>query len=253
MQYRTNYLKNVIFRIDFARPLVRSKKSVDDFHDFVKGVFPRKDIVKHTLLHAQILTQKDGNKFTQSQQNVTDYRFSDENQEKILMLEPSSDINLTFSIYKNSKELKEIISLIIDALIKVYGDIGIKRTGLRYINDIALPEGNTFDWTPFINRSLISSLDFLSEKSDLSRVLGIIELNRENHKVLFQYGMYNPEYPNSIAQKVFVLDYDCNTEEALNASDINGMVEILQKDEETLFERSIEDGLREKMVVVVDE
>jgi uncharacterized protein (TIGR04255 family) len=142
---------------------------------------------------------------------------------------------------------------VIDAISKIYGEIEIKRTGLRYINDIVLPEGNTFDWTAFINRSLISCLDFVPEKENLSRAMGIIELNRENHKVLFQFGMYNPDYPNSIAQKVFVLDYDCYTTEELKTSDIIGMVDTLQKDEEELFERSIENGLREKMVVVADE
>lgn len=83
--------------------------------------------------------------------------------------------------------------------------------------------------------------------------MGVIELNRENHKVLFQFGMYNPDYPNLIAQRVFVLDFDCYTTEELKASDIMKTVEMLQKDEEVLFEHSIEDGLREKMGVVADE
>jgi uncharacterized protein (TIGR04255 family) len=253
MQYENNYLKNVIFRIDFAKPLSRSKQLVDSFSNLVKPIFPKKDNVTHTIMQAQILTQKDGNRVTQSTQKVTDYRFADENQEKILMLEPSSDINLVFSIYKNSKELKEIIGLIIDSVIKVYGDIKIKRTGLRYINDIVLPEGSPFEWGPFINRSLISSLDFLPENTNLSRSMGIIELNREDHKVLFQFGMYNPEYPNKIARKIFALDYDCYTTTELSASEIKERVEILQKDEEKLFESSIEEGLRKKMGVVIDD
>ncbi|MGD0951251.1 MAG: TIGR04255 family protein [Methanotrichaceae archaeon] len=169
MQYEDNYLKNVIFRIDFAKPLSRNKQLVDKFSNLVKLVFPKKDNVTHTIVEAQILTQKDGNRVTQSTQKVTDYRLSDEDQMKILMLEPSSNVNLVFNIYKNSTELKEIIGLIIDSVIKVYGDIKIKRTGLRYINDIVLPEGSPFDWDSFINHSLISSLAFLPENKNLSR------------------------------------------------------------------------------------
>ncbi|NPV61892.1 MAG: TIGR04255 family protein [Methanotrichaceae archaeon] len=253
MQYINNYLKNVIFRIDFAQPLVSSKKSVDNLYNLIKIAFQKRESIKRTTLQAEIVTNKKSNRVTQSQQTVTDYRFSDESQSKILMLEPLSNINLTFNIYKNSTELKNVINLVVNSVIEVYGDVEIKRTGLRYINDIVLPEGNAFDWAPFINSSLISSLEFVPEKTNLSRAMGIIELNRENHKILFQYGMYNPEYPNSIGQKVFVLDYDCYTTEILNTSNINDMVNILQKDEEELFERSIEDGLREKMVVIVDE
>lgn len=143
--------------------------------------------------------------------------------------------------------------MIINAVIKVYGDIEIKRTGLRFINDISLPEGNPFDWAPFINPSLIASLDFPPENRNLSRSMGVIELIRDDHRVLFQFGMYNPEYPNKIARKIFVLDYDCYTTDKLNISEIKDKIGILQKDEEKLFESSIEDGLREKMVVVVDE
>jgi uncharacterized protein (TIGR04255 family) len=80
-----------------------------------------------------------------------------------------------------------------------------------------------------------------------------MELIRDDHRVLFQFGMYNPEYPNSVARKVFVLDFDCYKEDALNVSQIRELIEILQKDEESLFERSIENGLREQMVVVTDD
>jgi len=253
MQYENNPLTDVIFRIDLDKPVAGSKKLTDDFYNLIKSVFPKRAIVQGTVLHGQIVAQKDGTKFTQSQQKVTNYRFWDENQKKTLMLEPSTDINLVFKVYKNSKELKDVINLIVDSIIKVYGDITIKRTGLRYINEIVIQEGNPFDWRPFINRSLISSLDFRSEEDKLSRSMGIMELLRDTHKVLFQFGMYNPEYPNSISRKAFILDFDCYTEAPLNTSDIKGTIEMLQKDEESLFERSIEDGLREKMVVVVDD
>jgi len=253
MQYRSNYLKNVIFRIDFSQQLVHNKKSIDDFYNLIKEEFPKKDAIKGKILRTQIVTKKDSNKVTQQEQKVTNYKFSDENQTKILMLEPLSNINLVFNIYKNSKELKDIIRLIINAVIQIYGDIEIKRTGLRYINDISLPEGNPFDWAPFINHSLITGLDFPPENRTLSRSMGIIELIRDDHGVLFQYGMYNPEYPNKIARKIFILDYDCYIKNNLNASEINEKIEILQKDEENLFESSIRDELRKKMGVVIDD
>lgn len=253
MQYETNPLTDVIFRIDFDKPIIGSKKLSDDFYNLIKSVFPKRATVQGIVLHAEMVAQKEGNKLSQSQERVVNYRFWDENQKKILMLEPKTDANLVFKIYKNSQELKDVINLVADAIIKVYGDITIKRTGLRYINDINIPEGNPLDWIPFINPSLISSLNFRAESDRLSRSMGIMELIRDNHKVLFQFGMYNPEYPNPISKKTFVLDYDCYTEDVLNVSDIRETIEMLQKDEENLFERSIEEGLRKKMVVVVDD
>lgn len=253
MQYQHNYLKNVIFRIDFAGPLSQGKKHIDGFYNLVKDVFPKRESIKRTMIRAEVITQKDRNRVSQSTETVTDYKFSDENRERTLVLEPKSNINISFEVYKNSKEFKEIVGLVIDAAFKIYGDTEIKRIGLRYINEIVLSEGNAFDWVAFINRSLISCLDFRLEREDLSRSMGIFEFNRENHNVLFQFGMYNPDYPNSIAQKVFVLDYDCYSTDLLNMSNVMNMLETLQKDEEALFERSIENGLREKMVVVDSE
>lgn len=90
MQYKENYLKNVICRIDFTQPLVSSKKSVDDFSNLVRGVFPKKENIKSTVLFAHIDTKKDSNKVTQSEEKVTNYKFSDKNQTKILMIEPLS-------------------------------------------------------------------------------------------------------------------------------------------------------------------
>jgi uncharacterized protein (TIGR04255 family) len=234
MQYEKNYLTDVIFRIDFNEPVSIDKKSANDFYNLIKSVLPKRATKQGIELHAEILTKADGsNTVTQSRQNVTNYRFWDGTPpKKILMLEPLKDINLVFKIYKNSTELKEVINLILDAIIKVYGDIKIKRTGLRYINVVKDLEGNPFDWSPFIKHSLISSLNFRSEDDKLSRFMGVIEFNREDHRVLFQFGMYNPDYPTTIAQKVFVLDYDCYTIVPSDTSEIKEIVEKLQKDEE---------------------
>lgn len=262
MQYKRNYLKNVIFRIDFEQPMPSSAKSIDVFYNLIKEIFPKRESIKRVIVQASITNKKDSNRVTQSQKKVISYKFTDEASKKILMLEPldpssninepSSNINLSLSIYKNSLELRKIISIIIDAMIKVYGDLQVKRTGLRYINDIILPEGDPFDWDTLINSSLSSYLNFPVEKRAVARGMGVIELIEEDYNVLFQFGMYNPEYPNPIARREFILDYDCYTTENINLSRINKIVESLQKGEEALFERSISNGLRDIMGVEKD-
>ena len=72
-----------------------------------------------------------------------------------------------------------------------------------YINDIIL-DGDAFHWAPFINSHLISLLDFPPEKRKTSRGMGRIEIAEDNYSVLFQFGMFNPEYPNPIARKEFI-------------------------------------------------
>lgn len=106
MQYENNYLKNVIFRIDFLNSLDEGKKHIDGFYNLIKDVFPKKEKIEQIVIHAQVVTQKNRHKVSQSTEKVTNYKFSDKNQEKILMLEPKSNINISFKTYKNSKKIK---------------------------------------------------------------------------------------------------------------------------------------------------
>ena len=251
-KYAKNFLKNVIFRLDFAQSLSTSKKSVNDFYEVIRNKFPKKEDVATTIFEALVVSGKDSS-IKQSQKNIVNYKFSDETGEIVLMLESEpSNINLLITSYKNSDELTTLINLIISAIVKVYGDIVIKRTGLRYLNHIVLSEGNALDWTSLIDSRLISLLEFPADKRTISRGLGRIELSKDSHKVLFQFGMHNPEYPNPIARKEFILDYDCYVMDEISAAEIPKLVKVLHEDAKDLFERSILDGLREKMGLIND-
>jgi uncharacterized protein (TIGR04255 family) len=254
-KYRKPFLKSVIFRIDLAQPLSQSKQLVADFHEIIKDVFPNREDTAGIILKATFGTEgKDRGTVKQSQRTVTKYKFSNIDGKIILMLEEEpSNLSLLFNSYNNSDELNKLVSLIATTIIKVYGSILIKRIGLRYINNINLNEGSAFDWALFINNRLISMLDFPPDKGTTSRVLGRIELNKDTHKVQFYFGLANPEYPNRIARKEFVLDYDCYVNEDVNITDVLKTVKILHDEIKILFEISILDGLREKMGVISDE
>jgi len=60
------------------------------------------------------------------------------------------------------------------------------------------------------------------------------------------------EYPNPIARKEFILDYDCYVMDEISAAEIPKLVKVLHEDAKDLFERSILDGLREKMGLIND-
>jgi uncharacterized protein (TIGR04255 family) len=253
-KYEKPFLKSVIFRIDLAQPLSQSKKLASDFHEIIKGKFPLKEDISGIRFEATMgIAGKDQGTVKQTQRAVTSYKFTDASGKTILMLEPEpSNLNLSFNSYNNSDELKEFINTIVTAVNRTYGDTLIKRTGLRYINDIIL-DGDAFQWAPFINLHLISLLDFPPDKKKISRGLGRIELVGDNYSVLFQFGMFNPEYPNPIARKEFILDYDCYTMEEMSIIEIPKTIEDLHKAVKGLFEISILDELRDIMGVIRNE
>jgi uncharacterized protein (TIGR04255 family) len=254
-KYKKPFLENVIFRIDLAQPLSLSKQSVADFHENIKAIFPNRNNTSGFIFETKFGVEgQDKGGVKQSQRPFAKYEFSSTDGKIVLVLdEEPSNLNLSFQSYNNSDELNKIVGLISSAINKVYGNVLIKRTGLRYVNNIILTEGSAFDWTLFINNSLISMLDFLPDKGSISRVMGRIELNKDTHKLQFYFGLVNPEYPNRIAKKEFVLDYDCYVTEQINITDLLEIVRILHDEIKSLFERSILDGLRTKMGVISDE
>lgn len=253
-RYNKTFLKNVIVRVDLAEPISQSKKLASDFHEIIKDKLPAKEDISGIHFEATMgVAGKDQGTVKQTQRVVTSYRFTNADGKIVLMLEAEpSNLNLLFNTYNDSDELHEFVVIIVTAIKKIYGDILVKRTGLRYINNIIL-DGDAFQWAPFINAHLISLLDFPSDKRKISRGLGRIDLAEDNYNVHFQFGMFNPEYPNPIARKEFILDYDCYTEEEMNIADIPKTIEYLHKAEKELFERSITDELRVKMGVIKHE
>jgi uncharacterized protein (TIGR04255 family) len=252
-KYKEPFLKKVIFRIDLTQPLSQSKQLANDFYEIIKVKFPKKEDITGLHLEATMsMGEKDKGTVKQTQRTVTSYKFSDVDNKTILMLEAEPpNLNLLFNSYSGSDELNGLVNVISAAVNKVYGDTLIKRTGLRYINNINLKEGSAFDWAPFIDKHLISMLDFLpNDKGTISRTMGRLELNRDTYKVQFYFGLANPEYPNPIARKEFLLDYDCYSTEEINVMEVPKVINLLHEEVKSLFEKSILDGLREIMGVV---
>jgi uncharacterized protein (TIGR04255 family) len=74
--------------------------------------------------------------------------------------------------------------------------------------------------------------------------MGVIELNRSDYFIRFQYGWYNSEFPNPIAKKEFALDYDCYSKNEIDISEVLSQIDIYHAAIKELFEYSKEDGLQ---------
>ncbi|NJD53494.1 MAG: TIGR04255 family protein [Candidatus Methanoperedens sp.] len=103
-------------------------------------------------------------------------------------------MSLELKKYNNYEEFKELVQRVIQNLGEQSPSIKVSRIGLRYINQIIIDEGDPFNWTEFIKAPLICSLDFVDNRSELSRSVGVIELNKSDYSVRFTYGPHSA-YP----------------------------------------------------------
>lgn len=247
-KYSTSFLKEVIVRLDYSYPLIKLSKALPQkIRDKVSQSFPISEPKEFIARELEITKNATKEKIVEG----TDWFFHSIDRQKTLII-ARDNVNITYKKYDSFDVLKEDFLPIVTELFSVYDDFQGKRLGLRYINEITLSESNVFDWTNYLNESLLNNLSFPEDATKVCRVFTKLELNEGDVIVRFQYGMFNPDYPAPIQKKSFILDYDAYHRGALNLEDISPKLDKFNATVKTIFERSIKDGLRNLMGVQND-
>jgi len=77
-----------------------------------------------------------------------------------------------------------------------------------------------------------------------------LHLGAADHRITFQFGINNSDFPNPVAKRAFVLDYDCCSVGPVDASDAETCVGKYNQVIHDLFEASIGDRLRQDLGVI---
>ena len=239
IRYPKNFIKKVIFRVDFA-PILSINENLDPkFQESIRSIFPKLEI----QAGHQVSTEFRDGKSTSSSSVFNQYILQNESQSKKLTVS-SQFLILEVKDFQGFEEFKGRVNTIVTNFNTSYKPISIIRMGLRYINEISIKDGSPFSWDGLINSDLVSLLKSeLILKGKTSRIMTQVIYNMEGFNITFSFGIANSEFPNPISRKEFILDYDCSTTEA----DFEKLVDILEeynKNMVILFENSIEDNLR---------
>ena len=242
MQYSKNFLSNVVVQFDYAP---------------VKEFFESRP----TKIIEEL--QKQGYTFHQNQ-IISDVKINIVTGAKIETAMPvwefvSSDNNVIIELtqnflkfncvkYSNFQKLMEHVSQAFSLLNGIISNFN--RIGLRYVNQIDLEEPNPIDWKDYIDDSLICSIEQWAQHSKdyISRAMSQIVINDTNdgYTLNFNYGIFNPIYPNPIIQKQFILDFDCYSSN-VDYQDVKTLLHLYNGIITQSFEKSIKDSLRTKM------
>lgn len=232
-----DFLKNVIFKVDFLDEIKLSSTTIDKFQDDFSDDFPSfkpEDMVLFEMTMGQV-------EKTTKEKRFKIFSFNDDTIGNTIRIEPKAII-IDVKNYSTFDEFKQIILKTIQILEPENSSAIASRIGLRYINQLIIDEGNPFDWNEIIKEPLTSMINFVEIKEELSRLIGVIELNRSDYFIRFQYGWFNSEYPSPIAKKEFVLDYDCYSEDEIGISSIFSQVELFHRAIKKLFKDSMIEG-----------
>lgn len=238
--YKKNYITEAIARIDFLNPIKKINNDLSiKFIERIKEHFPiaeSKEITKRNVhfKEAEIVT---------SEIKIIEWTFWNKaRNRKILLLE--DHLSLLQIEYNTYEDFFEEFKMILEALSEINQDVGFKRFGMRYVNTIRLTEGNPLDWHKYIIKDLIASINIPKDKKNISRTFHTLELNYEEFKMRFNFGIHNPDYPASVKKRIFILDMDVYNVGIQNKEDIILSFPNFHMKIQEFFEYSITDKFR---------
>jgi len=208
-----NYLKEVIIRIDLPDTFEFSETKMPK--EIEKEVLKRFPIPEPKTLQGMEL-QFSGKEFIQKDLQKTEWYYFDSNREKKLVFLENA-ILISYRKYEEFNKLREDWSSVINLIFDKYPEIQVNKIGLRYVNHIQLDKDEN-KWKDTINEKLLHN--FQLGLDNISRGFSIINLNENGIKTAFQYGIHNPDFPSTIKNNLFILDFDVFYEGILTKKDI---------------------------------
>lgn len=243
--YKNNYLKQVIFRIDFEKVVLGN---FDEFKKIVDKRFDQK-LKRKNQINNLSLELKSG-EFTSEPEEVELWQFVNSKTNNKFEIGPTHCLVEYYS-YKDSSDLKNNVQSLFEKFLQMHEVTRALRIGLRYINQIEMPNLKKVDeWSKYITHDLLVAQKFLMSKGKTpTRILNQSEFKTEAFNTVFKYGIWNEKYPSPITNNAYILDIDCFTRLPMDVEG-NKLLSIfsnLNKEAESIFEFSIKDELRKEM------
>ncbi|HSX07498.1 MAG TPA: TIGR04255 family protein [Candidatus Saccharimonadales bacterium] len=245
--YKKNFLSSVVVRIDFDK-IDLSK--INSYLKKIQGVFAKYE--QQSSYESELTIDVEEGMPISKQVNNQLQSWMLLNDEETKRAQISQKwLWIDYRKYKNSKELLADVEKVIDAFIDHFGIESVNRVGMLYSN-VVKTESNQkpTHWEDYINPKLLAGIHFADENAfSISRNMGQIVKHAATNDLRFDYGIWNRDFPNQVARKEFILQYDCYTNLAMDARDLkmSELIEDFNDQIESLFEASITDKLREIM------
>lgn len=250
-RYAKNFITQLILRADFApntTPLLQPGERLLAAADG----FPLRSAANRTKNEVRIQKTPGGPVKDTRTTNYVEHNFQTE--DKLRRIAVCSEyVFYETRVYEGYAAARDIFLDVLDAAAEQCPGMKLRRLGMRYINEIKLPEmdagpglGADF-WERYINPSLLGGLRFAANDGALARHMSTTELNYGTDRATFKYGIFNNEYPQPNRRREFILDIDtyCMTE--LLPAQVPAKLDDYHHAAGSVFETAITDALRRRM------
>ena len=228
-----NTLSEIIFRLNFE-DIDDIEKKIPIFYEKIKETFP----FFSTSKNENTDTTKSKYWYFYNVENINESQIIIEINKEYITIDFECN-NVKYDSYNNFKET--YVDLILNSM-TIFNIKEVNNLGLRCINIVNCQKGHSLEWKGIISDDLL--LDNLIKKYDKpSRLLSEFSFEKNNFFINFNFGIYNREFPNLIARKEFILDYDCICVDDLIIPDISQTIDKMYKTIKELFKEHIGENI----------
>jgi uncharacterized protein (TIGR04255 family) len=250
MHYKKNFLTKTILRFDFGAVPALKGAEKSEFSARIEDIYPLVTPKPTTTVSLNF-----GPKGSAIQHEVTamlwEHRKVQDGTRVVFLSSDFLAIEFGPNDYDHFPPFRAEMEKVFGAFQAVYQPTHINRLGLRYINEITLPQGNPLEWTGLVKAELITSVKAcFTNGAKMVRSVHQLQMQREDLAMRFVYGISNPDHPAALARRHFMLDYDCYQQESIPSNEVMSTLDRLNGFCETMFEASIDGGLRQLMEVI---
>lgn len=246
--YRKNYLELVVFQLRLPLILKLDNASPGEYQNLIHERFPIARAVSE--VNVEVLMTPEG---TKAEKRSIRPRWVFFAQDETKSVTVGSDIfSLEYKKFKDVLDVEGDFSFAWGAFQKLYQVESIDRIGVRYINIITLPSGNPFDWSGYIQEDILKAAIGVAPPPghDVLRSMHALYLGATDHRITFQFGIHNSDFPNPVAKRSFILDFDCCSVGPVEGSEAEACVRQYNVVIHDLFEGSIGNLLRQDLGIL---
>ena len=253
MHYKDTFLKQVILRFDYARLAALLTDQETGFTLAMRERYP--DVSAQPATMFQVLGGPIGPSISSAGMGwLRIHKTAEPNRSVTLAPEFLAMEYTGPKAYENFIELRSQLSVVLGSFREHFGPVQFSRIGLRYINEFIFPTGDALDWDGLLDPSLVTSVKAgMFDGLRMTRSAHQLVARRGDVAVTLNYGINNPDFPNPVVRRQFVLDLDCYISGVIEFTEADQRVKDVNALAEAVFEHSITEDLRAKMGILKDD
>ena len=250
-QYEKNYITQVVLRADFVPDTVPMVQPDEALLTALED-FPVRNRLNRTKSEVKIRKTPQGPVRDTHTHNFTENNFWTEDRTRRIAL-CGEYLFLEEKHYEGYAPLRSLFLELLDTAAAQYPTLKIRRLGMRYINEIKLPEADAGPglgadfWQRYINPLLLGGLRFAANDGALARHMCTTELNYGIDRATIRYGIFNGEYPKPNRRREFIVDVDTYSVTHLDPGAAAAKLDDYHKAACSVFEAAVTDALRDRM------